>query len=102
MVAADLDRLACLSLGCNVRVVGVSTLHKNLERWADERANSQAARDMLELLWPVVEALAWIAGVNDSKPYTTYYERDVGDGQVVPPYYEIAQEALAELERKLE
>jgi hypothetical protein len=54
-----------------------------------------------EVVEPLVADMRWIAGQDDSKPYTTYYERweDKNPDNVVPPYYEIAEAALARLER---
>lgn len=43
------------------------------------------------------EALEWISGKDESRPYTTYYERTLDDGTFVPTFDEIAEQALAKL-----
>ncbi len=48
----------------------------------------------------LIEALRWISGIDENKPYTTYYERTLDDGTVVPTCSEIAGQAIAEYERE--
>lgn len=48
----------------------------------------------------LTEALRWIAGEDDTKPYVTYYERTLDDGTEVQTYAEVARAALEKVEGK--
>lgn len=57
-------------------------------------------KPIYEKLIACVEALEWISG-NADKPYTTYYERVLADNTIVPPYFDIATEALSSLREEV-
>ncbi len=54
------------------------------------------AESQTKLITKYGDALKWIAGIDVSKPYCTYYERADGNGNIVPTTSEVALKALEE------
>jgi hypothetical protein len=56
---------------------------------------------LLESLKEMREGLTWIAGKSD-KPYCTYYERTLGNGQIIPATCDIANKILTKADKVFE